>query len=174
MDHSVRMLRSSIEQSYKKCEGHRTSGSRPQVDREPGRADDLRDGLFLGRFCGGVPSGDTVHRRRDHRSDLAMVGGMNFSRGPLERRRCGDVFGSVREWAERIGRKHERGNHCHFSSGRSVRGSILCLENLPKERGIVCRDGEANPGASGIRKSFQCHYGCGSGGHSPHKRNWLQ
>ena len=43
--------------------------------------DDLRDGLFGGCFCGGVPSGGTVHRRRDHRSDHAMVGGMNFLAG---------------------------------------------------------------------------------------------
>ena len=28
-----------------------------------------------------VPSGGTVHRRRDHRSDHAMVGGMNFLAG---------------------------------------------------------------------------------------------
>ena len=31
----------------------------------------------------------------------------------------------VREWAERIGRKYERGNHCNFGGGRALAGLIL-------------------------------------------------
>ena len=99
MDQSVRILRNSIEQS------HKNAGDIEQAIRV------LKSGVSMavpaffvisflgGRFCGAVPSGGTVHRRRDHRSDLAMVGGMNFSRGlwlmSWERERMGTDWEEV-------------------------------------------------------------------------------
>ena len=35
---------------------------------------------------------------------------------------CWSCLGGVREWAERIGRKHERGNDCYCGCGRRARG----------------------------------------------------
>ena len=38
---------------------------------------------------------------------------------------CWSCLGGVREWVERIGRKHERGDNCNFGGGCGLGGLIL-------------------------------------------------